>query len=81
MDNITIILFIVGGLLGIAQAALGWFAKTLWDAVTELKKDLAKLREELAKDYVAKGDFKEAMGEIREMFRTIDAKLDRKVDK
>lgn len=81
MDTLTIVLFIVGGILGVAQAALGWFAKTLWDAVQDLKDDLAKLREELAKDYVAKPDFREALTEIREMFRTIDSKLDRKVDK
>lgn len=81
MDTLTIILFIVGGVLSLAQAALGWFAKTLWDAVQDLKEDLAKLREELAKDYVSKPDFREALTEIREMFRTIDSKLDRKADK
>lgn len=81
MDDVNILLFIVGGILGAAQAVLGWFAKTLWDAVQDLKSDLASLREELAKDYVAKPDFREALAEIREMFRTIDSKLDRKVDK
>jgi len=39
---------------GSALAIMGWFARTLWDAVQELKQDLSKLWEELAKDYVPK---------------------------
>lgn len=80
-DFITILLFVLGAFLGLAQAGLGWFAKTLWDAVQELKRDLASLREELAKDYVPKVEYREFIVEIREMFRTIDSKLDRKADK
>jgi hypothetical protein len=60
---------------------MGWFARTLWDAVQELKTDLSKLREELAKDYVPKDDFKEGMSEIRRMFEIITTKLDNKADK
>jgi len=81
MSEINIILFIIGAVLGLAQAVLGWFAKTLWDAVQELKRDLAGLREELAKDYVPKVEYRDFIVEIREMFRTIDSKLDRKADK
>lgn len=79
MDNS--LLFILGGILGVAQTVLGWFAKTLWDAVQDLKNDLAKLREELAKDYVPKEDFKDSLREIKEMFVFIRDKLDTKVDK
>lgn len=66
---------------GTAIGAMGWFARQLWDAVKELKTDLAKLREEIAKDYVPKDDFKEFAKELREMFTTIRDKLDRKADK
>jgi hypothetical protein len=66
---------------GIALSVIGWFARTLWDAVQELKTDLSKLREELAKDYVPKDDFKEGMSEIRRMFEIITTKLDNKADK
>jgi hypothetical protein len=66
---------------GTALAIMGWFARTLWDAVQELKTDLSKLREELAKDYVPKDDFKEGMTEIRRMFEIITTKLDNKADK
>ena len=66
---------------GSVLAIMGWFARTLWDAVQELKQDLSKLREELAKDYVPKDDFKEGMSEIRRMFEIITTKLDNKADK
>jgi hypothetical protein len=66
---------------GSVLAIMGWFARTLWDAVQELKTDLSKLREELAKDYVPKDDFKEGMSEIRRMFEIITTKLDNKADK
>lgn len=66
---------------GIALSALGWFARQLWDAVQNLKADLSALREELAKEYVPKNDFKDFTTELREMFRTINNKLDSKADK
>jgi hypothetical protein len=72
---------ILNWVMGTALAVSGWFARQLWDAVTELKKDLAGLREEIAKDYVPKNDFKEFASEIRQMFQRISDKLDEKADK
>lgn len=59
----------------------GWFARQMWDAVKELKADLAKLREEIAKDYVPRNEFRELAAELREMFAKISDKLDAKADK
>lgn len=66
---------------GAALAVMGWFARTLWEAVQELKKDLAKLREELPKTYTEKGDFTKAMDKIETLFQRIYDKLDEKEDK
>lgn len=66
---------------GASLAAMGWFARQLWEAVQKLKDDLSALREEIAKDYVPRDDFKELAQEIRHMFREISDKLDRKADK
>lgn len=66
---------------GIALSVLGWFARQLWDCVQSLKADLSSLREDIAKNYVPKDDFKDFASELREMFRTISSKLDTKVDK
>jgi cell division protein FtsB len=67
--------------LGSASGVLGWFARELWAAVKELKTDIAKLREELPKEYVAKTDFREALHELKSMLNRIFEKLDGKQDK
>jgi hypothetical protein len=66
---------------GILIAAGGWFARTLWDAVQELKTDLGNLRVEIAKDYVPRNDFNRLGDELKEMLKAIFEKLDHKADK
>lgn len=77
MEYQTIINIGAGG----ALATVGWFARQLWDAVQELKKELSDIREDIAKHYVPKSDFKEAMVEIRSMFAEIRTILNDKADK
>lgn len=67
--------------LGLAASVFGWFARTLWDAVQQLKADMAVLREEIAKDLVRKDDFKDSFREVKEMLTRIFDKLDEKADK
>lgn len=66
---------------GAALSALGWFARQLWDAVVDLKRDLEALKIDIVKNYVPKEDYKETIKEIREMFRYISEKLESKADK
>jgi Sec-independent protein translocase protein TatA len=66
---------------GSALAVIGWLARELWGAVKELRADLSRLREELAREYVSKDDFKDAMREIRDALQRIENKLDQKQDK
>lgn len=66
---------------GTALAVVGWFARQLWQAVQELRTDLARLREELPKTYITKDDFKDAITELKHLLMAIDSKLDRKADK
>lgn len=65
----------------ICIAVIGWFANELWTAVKDLRGALSTLREEVAKDYVAKEDYREDMREIKSLLQGIDQKLDRKADK
>ena len=67
--------------LGIGMTVVGWFARELWAAVKELKADLAKLREDLPKEYLAKDDYKEDIREIKSMLAKIFEKLENKADK
>lgn len=48
-------------------SVFGWILRMLWTASQELKADLAKLREELPKDYVAKDDYRQDVKELKDM--------------
>ena len=76
MDQ-TIVNIILGG----ASTVLGWFLREMWSAVKELKADLAKLREELPKEYVARDDYREDIREIKLLLQKLFEKLEAKVDK
>ena len=68
-------------ILGVAITGLGWFARMLWEAVTELKNDLSKLREDLPIHYVRKDDFREFRHNVMESLQRIETLLQSKVDK
>lgn len=76
MDQ-TFLNFLLGG----TSAVMGWFLRELWSAVKELKADLAKLREELPKDYITRNDYREDIRDIKAMLQKLFEKLDEKVDK
>jgi antirestriction protein len=50
-----------------AGSVFGWVLRMLWTASQELKADLAKLREELPKEYVSKDDYRQDVKELKEM--------------
>jgi len=58
-------------------SVFGWVLRMLWTASQELKADLAKLREELPKDYVAKGDYREDVKELKEMISKLFDLIDK----
>lgn len=67
--------------LSLGLAAVGWFARILWAAVSELKDDLAKLKEDLPIYYVRKDDFKEFRQSVMECLHRIEALVAQKQDK
>jgi hypothetical protein len=66
---------------GAAIATGGWFAREIWGAVKELRKDLHELEVDLPKSYVSKFDMDKRMDHIETMFQRIYDKLDGKADK
>lgn len=72
---------LINGLIGGGFAILGWFARELWGAVKELRADLAALRENLPKVYVARDDYKDDIKEIKLLLAKIFEKLENKADK
>ena len=77
MDNQHLINAMLAG----GFTVLGWFARELWAAVKELKADLAKLREDLPKEYVLRSDYREDIRDIKVMLAKIFEKLENKADK
>lgn len=69
--------YIVGTLL----AVLGWFGKTLWDAVQALKTDLKNVEVDLPSTYVKKTELDNRLQKIETMLDKIFDRLDSKVDK
>ena len=59
----------------------GWFAREVWGAVKELRKDLHEIESNLPKEYVLKVDMDMRMKHIEDMFQRIYDKLDGKADK
>ena len=72
---------LINSLLAGGFTVLGWFARELWAAVKELKADLAKLREDLPREYVIRTDYREDIRDIKAMLAKIFEKLEAKADK
>lgn len=81
MDLQSLLNVVAGGSL----ALLGWLARQLWEAVSELRRDMHKIEKELPTSYVRREEFSDALREIKEIcgkiFDKIDALEHRKVDK
>jgi hypothetical protein len=67
--------------LSVLMSIVGWLARELWTAVQNLKEDLYKLREEIAKEYIPKDDFASFKSELFTALRRIEDKLESKEDK
>ena len=72
---------VFNGVIGLIGSVAGWFLKTLWDAVKELKEDIRDIEREMNDNYVRKDDFKDTVNRIEILCNRILDKLDNKVDK
>lgn len=67
------------------MAGLGWFARQLWEAVSELRRDLKSIEVAMPTHYVRRDEFAEAVKDLRHDldigFKRIYDKLDNKADK
>lgn len=79
---------VINALLASGSALGAWLARELWSAtkaqsadVHEVRRELAELKEEIARNRVHREDFREAMREVKEMLNKIIDKLERKADK
>jgi hypothetical protein len=77
MDSQTIF----NGAFMVATGVGGWFAREVWGAVKDLRRDLHQIETDLPKSYVMKVDLDKRMEHIEQMFQRIYDKLDGKADK
>ena len=67
--------------LGSLLSVIGWFARQLWEAVCELKKDLSKLELNMSENYAKKVDLSARFDRIEALLDKVYDKLDQKADR
>ena len=67
--------------LGVVSALLGWFARELYAATQQLRKDLSALEVQITSDYVRYDRLQDAMKPIMDSLSEIKHTLDGKADK
>lgn len=72
---------LLNSLFGAALAAIGWFARQLWDATQSLKKDVSDLELSVSENYVKKIDINARFDKIEAILEKLYDKLDSKADK
>ena len=68
MDWQTVINIALGSVL----AAIGWFAREIWDSVKELRRAIHQVEKELPELYVRRDDLKEVRQEMAARFDKIE---------
>lgn len=66
---------------GAILTIIGWFARQLYESVSELRKDVHQIEIDLPLNYVRREDYAETMKRIEAIVERIFDKLDEKVDK
>jgi hypothetical protein len=77
MTDQAIINLIIGAVLSV----LGWFARQLWDAVQDLKRDMKQIEVDLPTHYVRKEDLDVRLDRLEAALNRIFERLDHKADK
>lgn len=54
----------IGG--GALLAALGWFARELWDAVKELRRDMHRIEKDLPEIYARRDEMRETFKDVKQ---------------
>jgi hypothetical protein len=73
---VTVEQYVINWLFAAVGALTGWLIKVLWDAVSELKRDLGNLERNLPGVYVRRDDFRDVTRELKDDMRTGFAKIE-----
>lgn len=64
-----------------ALSVIGWFARQLWEAVNELKRDVNSLELHVSENYVKKVDLNSLKSDINVRFDRLEQLMDKVYDK
>jgi chaperonin cofactor prefoldin len=64
-----------------AGAVIGWFLKTIWEALRDLKDDIRDIENEMHTQYIRRDEVQKNFDEIKSILREIFADLKNKADK
>ena len=68
-------------ILGLAMAALGWWARIMWDSIRSLQNEMTNFQQHVSETYIRRDDYRDDMVEIKSMLRQIFEMINNKVDK
>ena len=66
---------------GATLAAIGWFARQIWDSVAELRRDVHQIEVDLPSNYVKKVDIEARFDRLENILERIFDRLETKADK
>lgn len=72
---------IVNWAFGLVGTLGGFVLKAMWDAISQMRRDIAELNDKIGREYVRRDDFKDHAKEVKEMLTRIFDKLDEKANK
>lgn len=67
---------VLNWLFAAVGATTGWILKVLWDAMQDLKKDVASIERNIPAIYVRRDDFREATRELKEDMKSGFARIE-----
>jgi len=68
-------------ILGLAMAALGWWARIMWDSIRSLQNEMTNFQQHVSETYIRRDDYRDDMVEIKSMLRQIFEMINNKADK
>jgi hypothetical protein len=74
-EQLSVYLLYIGALVG------GWLLRELWSAMSDLRRDISRLREEVGRTYMPRDEIRELHNEILHELREIRTELKQKADK
>ena len=72
---------VIMGTLGVVCGVLGWFARELYSAIQQLRKDLTALEVKIGTDYIRYDRLHDALKPIMDSLHEIKETLKSKMDK